>query len=72
MTLRQGVGQPAPLLAREFLWVGGEDLRADVVRSGRAMLVDPALDGLLVAPRDDRVEDPIADRRHVVGGEAGA
>jgi hypothetical protein len=47
-------------------------LHAYVVRSGHAVLVDPALDGLLVAPRDDWVEHPIANRRQVVGREAGA
>src|SRR5258705_5303964 len=70
--LPQRRGHAAPLLTREFLLVGGENLHADVIRSGRAMLVDPSQDGLLVAPRDDRVEHLIADRRDVVGREAGA
>jgi hypothetical protein len=70
--LHEGGGQPAPLFARELQRVGGEDLHAYMISSGRAVLVDPAHDCLLVAPRDDRVEHPIADRRQVVGCEAGA
>ena len=38
----------------------GEDLHADVVRAGVAVLLDPSLDRRLVTPHDQGVDEPVA------------
>ena len=69
MSTRQ---QAAPLLAREFARIGSQYLNADMVRPGLFVLVDPPNDGVLVPPRDDRVEQSVADRGQIVLSEAAA
>jgi len=43
-----------------------------MVRPGLFVLVDPPNDGVLVPPRDDRVEQSVADRGQIVLSEAAA
>ena len=57
--LEQGGREAAPLLAREGLRVGGEDLQADVVGAGGAVLIDLPPDHILVPPGDQGVEQAI-------------
>ena len=60
------------MLAGKGPLVGPQHLDADVVGAGRTMLGDPAHDGIFVAPRNDRVEEPIAHLCQIIVGEPAA
>jgi hypothetical protein len=68
--LGQSRSDSAPLLAWIGRRVAQQHLDAYVIGTGRTMLGDPTQDCLLVTPRDDRVEEAIADLRQIVFGEA--
>src|SRR5579884_4500952 len=53
-------GDSAPLLAGKGSLIGRQHLDADVVGAGCLVFGDPAHDGRLVTPGDDRIEEPIA------------
>src|SRR5207249_6531967 len=53
-------GQAAPGLPGEGSSVGGEGLDADVVGAGVVMFTHPAGGGVLVAPRHQGVDEPVA------------
>ena len=71
-SLGQSRRDATPLLARVGPRIAQQHLDTDVVGTGRTMLGDPAQDGILVAPRDDRVEQSVAHLAKVLFGEAGA
>src|SRR5262249_7411222 len=70
--LYQCGGQATPLFTRELPRVGSQSLNANVIRPSLFVFIYALHDGVLVAPRDDRVEEPVTDRVKVVLREASA